>query len=306
MAMKWKSTNGECPIKSFAIISTGTVDVHPEHVYGTRKPQLLWIFTSRRWLPLPIIVCVIQHADGLILFDTGQNRAVVTDPAYFPGGLTGFVFRRLFRFHIRSEDTLSRQLEAVGYSAGDVRKAVISHLHFDHVGGISEIPQADLLVSFDEWESLNRPHPERRGIFRREIDIPGAKWQRVVLEPTDDPSLAPFESSFDLMGDGSLMLLPTPGHTTGSLSMLVRRGTASPLLLIGDLAYAVELLQQRQVPGAGEERQLLDTYAKVLALKARIPGLIIVASHDPQASGRLRVVTPHSARATFTARGGRG
>jgi glyoxylase-like metal-dependent hydrolase (beta-lactamase superfamily II) len=303
--MKWKSTNGEGPIKSVAVINTGTVDVHAEQVYGTRKHQLLWMLTSRRWLPLPINVYVIQHADGLVLFDTGQNRAVTTDPAYYPDGLTGFIFRQLFRFHIGSEDRLSRQLEAAGYSAGDVRKAVISHLHFDHVGGISEIPQADLLVSFEEWECLDRPHPERRAIFGREIDIPGAKWQRVAWVPSNDPSLAPFTDSFDLMGDGSLILLPTPGHTAGSLSMLVRRGDASPLLLIGDLAYAVELLQQRQVPGAGEKEQLLDTYAKVLALKERIPGLIILASHDPQASGRLRVVTPHSARATFTARGGR-
>jgi hypothetical protein len=53
----------------------------------------------------------------------------------------------------------------------------------------------------------------------------------------------------DVMADGSLVLLATPGHTEGSISLLIRRGTRPPLLLVGDLTYGAELLERRQVPG---------------------------------------------------------
>lgn len=303
--MAWGISSSESPIGSITVISTGKAHMHPEHLYGSNTPQIWWILTSHRWVPLPVNVYLIEHREGLILFDTGLDRAVVTDTDYYPDGLTGFMFRHIFRFDAGPKDTLDSQLKQAGFSADAVRTAVISHLHFDHVGGIAEIPQADLVVSSEEWQSLKRPHPERHGIFHRTIEIPGARWNTIVFEPTDDASLAPFTHAFDLMGDGSLILLPTPGHTTGSISMLVRRDDGPPLLFIGDLAYAMELLQQHQIPGTGDVAQLQDTYAKVLGLKERMPELVILAAHDPQASARLRPVTPRSAVAEFAAKRGR-
>jgi glyoxylase-like metal-dependent hydrolase (beta-lactamase superfamily II) len=89
------------------------------------------------------------------------------------------------------------------------------------------------------------------------------------------------------MGDGSLVLLPTPGHTAGAMSLLVRRGGRSPLLLVGDLTYGAELLDRAQVPGVGAYRQLVETTAKVLALKETMPDLVILPAHDPTAAQRL-------------------
>jgi hypothetical protein len=149
-------------VRAVSVVSTGTVQIHPEHPFGTRKPLYWWMLTSRRWTPpRPVNVYVIEHAKALVLFDTGQDRASVTDDAYFPGGFTGL---------------------------------------------------------------------------------------QISLEPTSDPALAPFTESLDVMGDGSLVLLATPGHTDGSLSLLIRRGASPPLLLVGDLTYGAELLERRQVP----------------------------------------------------------
>src|SRR6478752_5599110 len=109
------------PVKAVSVISTGTVRIRPEHVFGTRKPLYWWLLTSRRWLPpRPINVYVIEHANGLLLFDTGQDRASVTDPAYFPGGLPGIVYERLARFHIGEDETLEAQLATLGYSVAEV------------------------------------------------------------------------------------------------------------------------------------------------------------------------------------------
>jgi N-acyl homoserine lactone hydrolase len=276
------------PVKAVSVVSTGTVEIHPEHAFGTSKPLYWWLLTSRKWLPpRPINAYVIEHTNGLLLFDTGQDRASVTDDAYFPGGFTGVIYDRLARFHIGEEETLAAQLATLGYAPADVDTAILSHLHQDHMGGLPELRGADLLVAEAEWKELSRLAPEPRGFLREHIQLPGLTWHQVGFEPTHDSGLAPFSESLDVMGDGSLVLLPTPGHTPGSLSLLVRRRTRSPLLLVGDLSYGADLLERRQLPGVGARRQLAGTTDKVLALKQRLPGLVILPAHDPTAAQRL-------------------
>jgi glyoxylase-like metal-dependent hydrolase (beta-lactamase superfamily II) len=276
------------PVRAVSVVSTGTVEIHPEHAYGTRKPLYWWLLTARAWLPArPINVYVIEHAKGVVLFDTGQDRASVTDDSYFPGGFTGVIYDRLARFRIGAEETLDSQLGTLGYSATDVDTAILSHLHQDHIGGIPELSRADLLVSAAEWHELSRFAPEPRGFLREHIMIPGRSWRLISFEPTNDPALTPFGASLDVMGDGSLVLLPTPGHTAGSVSLLVRRRGRSPLLLVGDLTYGADLLERRQLPGVGDRGRLARTTDKVLALKQRMPGLVILPAHDPTAAQRL-------------------
>jgi N-acyl homoserine lactone hydrolase len=275
-------------VRAVSVVSTGTVQIHPEHPFGTRKPLYWWLLTSRRWTPpRPVNAYLIEHANGLFLFDTGQDRASVTDEAYFPGGFSGLIYDRLARFDIGEQDTLTAQLGALGYAPADVGTAILSHLHQDHIGGIAELANADLLVSAAEWAELSKPAPGPRGFLRTHIQVPGAKWHQISLEPTSDPALAPFTESLDVMGDGSLVLFGTPGHTGGSISLLIRRGTRPPLLLVGDLTYGAELLERRQVPGVGNRRRLAETTGKVLALKQQMPDLVILPAHDPTAAARL-------------------
>ncbi len=275
-------------VKAVSVISTGAVQIHPEQPYGTRKPLYWWLLTSRQWTPpRPINVYVIEHAKGLILFDTGQDRASVTDENYFPGGLTGYLYDRLARFDITESDTLSAQLAQLGYAPADVSTAIVSHLHEDHIGGLPELAGANLLVSAAEWAELSRPAPELRGFLPRHIQLPGLRWHHVSPERTQGASLAPFTESLDVMGDGSLMLLPTPGHTAGSMSLLVRRGTRPPLLLVGDLTNGADILQRGTVPGVGNRRQLAQTTRNVLTLAEHLPGLVVLPAHDPTAAQRL-------------------
>jgi glyoxylase-like metal-dependent hydrolase (beta-lactamase superfamily II) len=122
---------------------------------------------------------------------------------------------------------------------------------------------------------------------RAEPGSAGAVKAVSVISTGTNPALAPFTESLDVLGDGSLVLLPTPGHTAGSVSLLIRRAAKAPLLLAGDLTYGADILQRGQVPGVGNRRRLAESSRKVLALAERQPGLVVLPAHDPTAAQRL-------------------
>ena len=108
MAVRKKET--PTPDHARVVVSTGDGVDPPRHLASTWKPTYPWLRTSRHWTkPLPINAYVIEHRDGIVLFDT--------DPG----------------------DTLTARLEAIGYDLADVRTAVLSHLHQDHIGGLPEL-----------------------------------------------------------------------------------------------------------------------------------------------------------------------
>jgi N-acyl homoserine lactone hydrolase len=276
------------PIRNVSVVSTGRVAIRPQHVATDGSPALWWALTEREWTPpLPINVYVIERDDGLVLFDTGQHRDSVTDPDYFPGGPLRLLYRRLGRPEVGPDETLTRLMAGIGYDVADVRLAVISHLHHDHAGGVAELPNAEIVVAADEWKAMHGPLPAARGYFPRHIDLPGVRWRTVSPEPSQDPGLRPFGAAHDLFGDGSLMLLPTPGHTPGSVSLLVRRPGRAPLLLAGDLAFDLGCMAHERVPGVGKRSQLLDSTRKVNVLAGHYPDLVVLPAHDPTAAGRL-------------------
>jgi glyoxylase-like metal-dependent hydrolase (beta-lactamase superfamily II) len=276
------------PVARVSVISTGTVDIRPQHVRSDGTPPLWWLMTSRRWTgPRPINAFVIEHADGLVLFDLGQDRASVTDGDYLPKGVAGLLNRRLARFDIGRDQTLAARLASIGYDIADVHAAVLSHLHVDHIGGLPELTHARIVTSHMERQTVERPLARINGLMREHILLPGLRWQLVTPQSVEDPSLAPFTAAHDLFGDGSLVLLPTPGHTPGSLSLLVRRPGSPPLLMVGDLSFDVDLMAGEYVPGIGQRRELLDSTRKVNALRTRYPDLVVLAAHDHGAAARL-------------------
>ncbi|MEO8094487.1 MAG: N-acyl homoserine lactonase family protein [Pseudolysinimonas sp.] len=275
-------------IGAVSVLSTGSVKIRPQHAESDGSPAAWWLFTSRRWTrDLPINVFVIEHDAGLVLFDAGQDRGSVTDPGYFPRGIAGFIFRRLARFSVGEDQTVVAGLLKLGYTAEQVHTVVLSHLHQDHIGGIADLPNARIVVSDAEWKQLDSPTAEITGFLIDHIRQPGLHWEFVTPQPSSDAHIAPFETAHDLFGDGSLLLLPTPGHTAGSLSMLVNRDGLPTLLLVGDLTYDVELLAAGRIPGLGQRGQVRRSSAAVLELQRRRPGLVILAAHDPAASSLL-------------------
>jgi N-acyl homoserine lactone hydrolase len=181
----------------------------------------------------PVNLFLIEHDQGLCLFDTGQT-ARAAQPGYFP---PLYPFFRLSRFELNEDDEVQAQLSRLGIDAGDVRWVVLSHLHTDHVGGLEPFRGAEVLVSATEWRDAQGLGGRLRGYLPQH-------WPSAVSVRTVDftgAAIGPFPGSHDLLGDRSLVLVPTPGHTRGHMSLLVRNAQRS-YLLGGDTAMNVEEL----------------------------------------------------------------
>ncbi len=283
------ANRGDDPIRKVSVISTGTVQIRPEHVGPTRQNTYLWLLlTARAWTPpRPISAYAIEHREGVVLFDTGQDIASVTDPSYFPGGATGYLYDRLATFAIEPAQTLTAGLRRLGYTPKDVNSAVLSHLHQDHIGGLPELGGAEILIAEQEWQAMLKPFSAQRGFLRSHIELPGLRWRRITPEPITDEGLAPFRSGHDVFGDGTLTILPTPGHTAGSQSLLVRRPGGPPMLMVGDLTYDDRLLSEGKLPGVGTKSAMRASATMVNTLRARYPDLVVLPAHDPGAAARL-------------------
>ena len=194
----------------------------------------------RRYLPggwsdrtLPVNVFAIEHPAGLCVFDTGQT-ARAARPGYHP---RWHPFFRLSRFELTEADEAAAQLARAGLDVASVRWVVLSHLHTDHAGCVGAFLGADVLVSATEWHRATGLSGRLRGYLPQHW--PG-ETVPVLVEPSP-PVVGPFAGSYDVAGDGALLIVPTPGHTPGHLSLLVDTGERR-FLLAGDLVHdAAEL-----------------------------------------------------------------
>jgi glyoxylase-like metal-dependent hydrolase (beta-lactamase superfamily II) len=215
---------------------------------------------------LPVNVFLIEHPDGLCLFDTGQT-ALASAPGYFP---SWYPFFRLARFELGPGDEAATQLAQIGHDTANVRWVVLSHLHTDHVGGLTPFSDSELLVLRAEWEDAQG----LRGRLRGYLPQYWPSGLRVRLVDFEGPPIGPFAGSHDISGDGSLVLVPTPGHTRGHMSVLVRRN-GQAFLLGGD---------------AAEDPNDLGRVAPTLADYCRRNGVLFLAAHD---DGAAKLAGPH-------------
>jgi glyoxylase-like metal-dependent hydrolase (beta-lactamase superfamily II) len=165
------------------------------------------------------LVChclLIETEIGLVLVDTGFGTRDVAQPQRLSR-----LFRIANRIRLREEDTALRQLEALGYKAADVRHIVLTHLDFDHAGGIEDFPEASVHVFGAELEAAQ----SRRGLldcgrYRPMQWSPDVAWQRYSLE---GERWFGFYCVRELVGvPADILLVPLAGHTFGHCGIAVR------------------------------------------------------------------------------------
>lgn len=267
-----------------SMFSTGSVQIRPEHLGPTRLPALAWLLTSQLWTkPRPINVYVIRHPKGTLVFDTGQDRMSVIDPKYFPKGLIGWLYKRLARFSISEANSFENGLRRLGVALDSVDFVILSHLHQDHIGGLRSFAgkRAKIIVDSAELKAANRVGAVFDGYLKQHIFLKDVSFTFPDLGLLPQGAIPGFTFGWDVFNDGLVVLLPLPGHTQGSLGLLINYGHSKPVLLVGDLTYDVGLLKSKIVPGVGVKKVMRRSSSSVMELITSSPALLVAASHDP-------------------------
>ena len=200
---------------------------------------------------IPINMWIIDHPMGLIVYDTGNNVAISDGncTSHWNEGFCGLLKPSQTR-----GDVIDKQLEKVGFSAGDVKIVITSHSHLDHIGNIEMFPDAIHVIQKKELYQAWWPEKFQRG---------GA---HVMADYDDARDFTYFElnGDYDLFGDGSVVVVSTPGHTLGHQSVKVRMNETGTVILTQDAVWVKENLEGHP---AGLNYSILDYTNSVNRIK---------------------------------------
>jgi glyoxylase-like metal-dependent hydrolase (beta-lactamase superfamily II) len=206
---------------------------------------------------MPVAAFLIEHARGNVVFDTGMHPELEHTTERMRATA------ELFSVEQQPTWTLAGQLEAAGVAPDEVSVAVVSHLHFDHCGGLGQLASARLLVQRAEWDAaFDEAMVELGAYIPADFDL---GHDRDLLD-----------GEHDVFGDGSLRIVPTAGHTPGHQSLLIEGET----LLVGDACYCQLALDRDALPrfAADPDRQR-EVFGWLRREQAA--GRRLVFSHDP-------------------------
>ncbi|WP_010271928.1 MBL fold metallo-hydrolase [Paenibacillus senegalensis] len=232
----------------------------------------------------PALFYLITHPKhGHLLFDTGYSTRFYEATHAYPYRL----LRSAIPVRITEQDNAIRQLKAMGISPDEVT-VILSHLHVDHAAGIHDFPNSRTIISKTEWEFTRQSplkllfHSYLKSLFD---GIAADRLQLIDFEHS--ASYGPFTHACDLFQDGTLILVPLPGHAIGQMGLLVNCSPEERYFLIADAAYVRGNYRQNKT-GAWMSRLAHHHFSQYKAnfpllnqLEQDNPRLVILPSHDP-------------------------
>jgi N-acyl homoserine lactone hydrolase len=270
------------PIVSGQIEVAETIQASPKGQMGTIAALRAMRGGTR---PVPVPAFLVRHPSaGLTLIDTGLHPSIASDPAANLGRLAASFTDPVMG---PGQDVPS-QLRRRGIEAGEIRQVVLTHLHVDHASAISEFPEAAFIVSRDEWEDATGGLLPILKYYRRQQFDYAFDFRTVDYSSDAVNSFSTFGRSFDLFGDGSVVLVSTPGHSAGHQSVVLRL-TDRPMLIAGDAIFLADQLE----PGASLAARARDRHnyersiREMQLFRREHPSAIITPGHDPEFYDRL-------------------
>ncbi|HUQ25120.1 MAG TPA: MBL fold metallo-hydrolase [Burkholderiales bacterium] len=176
---------------------------------------------------------LVETGSGLVLIDTGLGMRDVEDPK---GRLSAF-FLALLDPDLRREMTAIRQIERLGYNPQDVRNIVLTHLDFDHAGGLDDFPWArvHLMGVEREYAQLQKTWLDRQRFRPQQW---GTQDQWLTYAPERGGSWFGFERVRQLHGvPPEIVMVPIAGHTLGHAGVAVQRSGGTWLFMAGDAYF---------------------------------------------------------------------
>jgi glyoxylase-like metal-dependent hydrolase (beta-lactamase superfamily II) len=208
-----------------------------------------------RTIRFPVPAYLIETGTERILVDTGLNPAAIADPAAYYDRPDVFA-----RSVLEQEQSVAEQLDV-----NTLTKVVLTHLHYDHAGGLKLIPASvPVVVQRSEWQAGHDDASAQRNFFLPRDYADNSR--EVIL----------IDGDCDILGDGSIELLRTPGHTPGHQSIRI-----GDLVLGADVAHFASGLDDHRFPLFADDHERQARSADRLRAM-RDAGLTVIPGHDPQ------------------------
>lgn len=247
---------------------------------------------------VPALVAVLDHGDEVCLFDTGYGR----NWAEVTRRLPEFLYRMVVPSRLPDRQQLDRSLRRL--QLAPVSRVLLSHLHADHVSGLFDLDETPpALASREALAHLARLDARAAGVGTRltamaeALPLPlvrrlqglvrcGQLTEIEALPPCAlPPSLAALGQGHDLIGDGSAVTVPLPGHGRGQVGLWLPASSRGPVLLAADAAFSGAALRDGVLPPGPVLSRLGDpvAYRRTFAILARLAaeGVGVIAAHDP-------------------------
>ena len=228
-------------------------------------------------IQVPVAFFVIQHPKGNVLFDTGNNDRIITDPSYWGGAI-----QRLNP--VRTPDVaIDVQLAKIGLKPDDIKYVVIGHFHLDHGGNVGKFPNSTIVAQRDEIKAAFWPAPGFAGGY-----IPGdvgVLRSELGNRMPNKFNMIELEGDLDLYRDGSLYVKRSVSHTAGSQLLVVRLPKTGTVILTSDVVSFKENLAKNLLPAvaiAYRPSGFYEAYEWIRDLQARENANVMTA-HDPDA-----------------------
>ena len=216
---------------------------------------------------------LVKHPRGDLLIDTGFGRDIDAHFRSMP-----WPFRAMTSYTRLS--SAAEQLDAAGYDRKALRAILLTHAHWDHVSGVPDFPGTPVWVTPEERRFVD----DGGMVTALARSFTGVRYEEYGFE---GGAYLGFSKSHDVYGDGSIVVVPAPGHTPGSVIVFLTLPGGKRYAMVGDLAWQREGITERE-ERPWIQRSLADVdppgvrdgLLRMAAIAARYPEMTLVPAHE--------------------------
>jgi N-acyl homoserine lactone hydrolase len=223
-------------------------------------------FSSTCWL--------VKRESEWLLWDTGVPQSALNNPEGWS------TLPKLIVYHL--DKTLTSQLAEIGLKTSDVTYVALSHTHGDHIGNVVLFPNSTVLMQRIEYSWISSPDGTNDNVNQLK-----ALARRLLGSPKQ---LQLLDGDTDVFGDGSVILMSTPGHTPGHQSLLVHLKNSGFIILSGDVAHSEENFEKDVVPSLNTDKAAsIASMDRVRRMMATYQAKLFI-NHDKAQSDVLKLL----------------
>lgn len=224
---------------------------------------------------IPVPWFFIKHPKGNIIIDGGNAVECATDARNYWGDICDVYWPEM-----TEEEGCYNTMKNMGIDPDSIKFVLQSHLHLDHTGAIGRFANATHVVNRKEYEyAYTADWFAKGGYIRNDFDRANLDWNIININDHD---------IYDVMGDNSVLMIPTPGHSPGHCSFIVNLPQTGAIMLTADAAYTTDHWEDKALPGFLTSAQdAARSVAKLRAITDKTNAKV-VTGHDPIEWNKLK------------------